>query len=146
MLQPEDAGVSQLWVPKPERMPGKDARKERMPCVAVCDLKQLLWGSQELSPLILLGSLGNVLHFSKSPKKHFSPFMCRAAFERDFFFCNFIFHTGLDPYDWTLDRLALLTDDSLPSSTNTVQSADLRVCLPCCTCTTCIGTTEQSDD
>jgi len=23
LLQPEDAGVSQLWVPKPERMPGK---------------------------------------------------------------------------------------------------------------------------
>ncbi len=68
-----------------------------MPSVAVCDLKQLLWGSQELSPLILLGSLGNALHFSGTLKNTFHH-SCAEQHLREFFFCNFIFHTGLDPY------------------------------------------------
>ncbi len=68
----------------------EDARK-------VCDLKQLLWGFQELSPLSLLGSLGNALHLSGTLKNTFHH-SCAEQHLREFFFGNFIFHTGLDLY------------------------------------------------
>ncbi len=56
-----------------------------MLCVANCNLKQLLWGSQELSLLILLGSLGNALHFAGTLKNTFYH-SCAEQHLREFFF------------------------------------------------------------